>query len=128
MIRALAAGMAVLFIMAFLPVSALAQDTPASASDQSQYVPGDVDEETAAGMRLAKGKHGRKVWRSTRWASMLKGDKARIFATWGMPSSRYREDKLGRITEMWTYQEQGIVMTFEGDKLIRSRRFTPGTR
>jgi len=126
--RALAAGMAILLIVAFLPVSALAQETSSSTPDQTQYVPGEVEEEVVGGLRLAKGKHGRRMWKTTRWVSQLSGDKAKVFDSWGMPSSRYREDTLGRITEMWTYQDQGVEITFEGDTIIRTKRFTPGTR
>lgn len=126
--RALVAGMAVLLIMAFLPVYALAQEASSSTPDQTQYVPGEVEEETVGGLRLAKGKHGRKMWRSTYWVSQLSGDKARVFDAWGMPSSRYREEAMGRVTEMWTYHDQGMEITFEGDKIIRTKRFTPGTR
>ena len=128
MTRALAAGMAILLIVAFLPVSALAQETSSSTPDQTQYVPGEVEEEVVGGLRLAKGKHGRRMWKTTRWVSQLSGDKAKVFDSWGMPSSRYREDTLGRITEMWTYQDQGVEITFEGDTIIRTKRFTPGTR
>ena len=126
--RALAAGMAIILIVAFLPVIALAQETSSSTSDQTQYVTGGVDEEIVGGLRLAKGKHGRKMWRSTRWVSMLEGDKAKVFDAWGMPSTRYREETLGRVKEMWTYQDQGVEITFEGDSIIRTKRFTPGSR
>lgn len=128
MTRTLAAGMAILLIVAFLPVYALAQETSSSSSDETVYVPGEVDEEIVGGLRLTKGKHGRKMWRTTRWVNMLTGDKAKIFDAWGMPSTRYREDKMGRVTEMWTYQDQGMEITFEGDTIIRTTRFTPGTR
>jgi hypothetical protein len=124
----LAAGLAVLLIVAFLPVYALAQETSSTESGETAYVPGEVEEEMVGGLRLAKGKHGRKMWRTTRWVDQLTGDKAKIFDAWGMPSSRYREDKLGRVTEMWTYHDQGVEITFEGDKAIRTKRFTPGTR
>lgn len=126
--RALAAVMAIILIVAFLPVYALTQGTSSSTSDQAEYVPGEVDEEIVGGLRLAKGKHGRKMWRTTRWVSQLSGDKAKVFDSWGMPSTRYREDTLGRVQEMWTYQDQGVEITFEGDSIIRTKRFTPGSR
>ncbi len=126
--RALAAGMAIILIVAFLPVIALAQETSSSTSDETAYVPGGTDEEIVGGLRLAKGKHGRKMWRSTRWVSQLSGDKAKVFDAWGMPSSRYREETLGRVKEMWTYQDQGVEITFVGDSIIRTKRFTPGSR
>lgn len=126
--RVLAAGMAVILIVAFLPVIALTQDSSTSNSDQTQYVPGGVDEEIVGGLRLAKGKRGRQMWRTARWVNQLSGDKAKVFDAWGMPSTRYRDDTLGRVTEMWTYQDQGVEITFEGDSIIRTKRFTPGTR
>ena len=126
--RALAAGLAILMVVAFLPLSALAQEASSPAPDQTQYVPGEVEEEIVGGLRLAKGRHGRKMWRTTYWVSQLSGDKAKVFDAWGMPSSRYREETMGRVTEMWTYLDQGVEITFEGDKLIRTKNFTPGTR
>jgi hypothetical protein len=118
--------MAILLIVAFLPVSALTQE--ASSSEQTEYEPGGTEEVVVGGLRLAKGKHGRKMWRAARWVDSLTGDKAKVFDSWGMPSSRYREETLGRVVEMWTYHDQGVEITFEGDKIIRSKRFTPGTR
>ena len=128
MTKALAAGMAVLLIMAFLPVNALAQETSSSSSSQTEYVPGEVEEEVVGGLRLAKGKHGRKMWRTTRWVDQLSGDKAKVFDSYGMPSSRYREEALGRVEEIWTYLDQGVEITFQGDTITRTKRITPGTR
>ena len=128
MARALVAGMALILIVAFLPAYALAQEPTSSNPDEAQYVEGEEEEEVVGGLRLAKGKHGRKMWKATRWVNSLTGDKAEVFDSWGMPSSRYREEKMGRVTEMWTYHDQGVEITFEGDKIIRTKRFTPGTR
>jgi hypothetical protein len=71
--RALTAGMAVILIVAFLPVIALTQETSAPISDQAEYVPGEVDEEIVGGLRLSMGKHYRSQWRATRWVNMLEG-------------------------------------------------------
>jgi len=125
--RVLAAGMAILLIVAFLPVYALAQGT-SSSTEPTEYVAGDTEEEVVGGLRLAKGKHGRKMWRATRWVDQLSGDKAKVFDSYGMPSGRYREETLGRVEETWTYLEQGMEITFQGDSIIRTKKITPATR
>lgn len=127
MTKVISAGMAILLIVAFLPASALAQET-SSSSSQTEYVPGETEEEIVGGLRLAKGKHGRKMWRTTRWVDQLSGDKAKVFDSYGMPSSRYREETLGRVEETWTYLDQGVEITFQGDSIVRTKRITPGTR
>jgi len=126
--RVIAAGIAVVLFASLLPALAFAEEKSPASPGETVYVPGETDEEIVGGLRLAKGKHGRKLWRSTRWSSLLTGDKAEVFDAWGMPSSRYREEKMGRVTETWTYQDQGVEITFEGAKTIRTRRFPPGTR
>jgi hypothetical protein len=119
--------MAILLIVAFLPVYALAQGT-SSSTERTEYVAGDTEEEVVGGLRLAKGKHGRKMWRATRWVDQLSGDKAKVFDSYGMPSSRYREETLGRVEETWTYLEQGMEITFQGDSIIRTKKIAPATR
>ena len=133
MTRALAAGMAALLIAAFLPVNALAEEA-SSSTDQTEAVVGDTEDtkntenEEVGSLRLARGKHGRKMWRANRWADQLSGDKAEVYNSYGMPSSRYREDTLGRVEETWTYLGEGIEITFRGDSIIRTRRITPVIR
>jgi len=127
--KALAAGVILALMMTALPpVLALAEETSSSESDEAEYVEGGVEEEMVGGLRLARGKHGRKVWRATRWVDQLTGDKARVFDAYGMPSSRYREEVMGRVQEMWTYQEQGLEITFEGGKIVRTKEFIPAKR
>jgi hypothetical protein len=126
--RVISAGMAVLLVVAFLPAYAPAQEASKSSPGQTEYVPGETEEEIVGGLRLAKGKHGRRMWRATRWVDQLSGDRARVFDSYGMPSSRYREETLGRVEETWTYLDQGIQITFQGDSVVRTRRITPGTR
>lgn len=129
MTRALAAGIAVLLIAAFLPAYALAQET-SSSTGQAEAVVGDTEdtEEEVGSLRLARGKRGRKMWRISRWVDQLSGDKAEVYNSYGMPSSRYREDTLGRVEEIWTYLDEGIEITFRGDSIIRTRRISPVIR
>jgi hypothetical protein len=126
--RVLAAGIAIALMAAFLPVYPLAQTSEPSSSDQPEYVQGGVEEEMVGGLRLARGKHGRRMWRTSYWVNSLTGDKARVFDSYGMPSSRYREDILGRVEETWTYLEQGVEITFHGDKIVRTEKIFPTQR
>jgi hypothetical protein len=120
--RILVAGFVVALVMTLLPGYALAQE---SAPQDIEYVEGEVEEEMVGGLRLAKGKHGRKMWRTNYWVNSLEGDKAKIFDSYGMPSSRYREEAMGRVEETWTYLEQGLEIVFHGDKIVRTKTLFP---
>jgi hypothetical protein len=120
--RVLVAGIVVALMMTLLPAYALAQE---SAPQDTEYVEGEVEEEMVGGLRLTKGKHGRKMWRTNYWVNSLTGDKAKVFDSYGMPSSRYREETMGRVEETWTYLEQGLEIVFSGDNIARTKRSFP---
>jgi hypothetical protein len=120
--RILVAGFVVALVMTLLPGYGLAQE---STPQDIEYVEGEVEEEMVGGLRLAKGKHGRKMWRTNYWVNSLEGDKAKIFDSYGMPSSRYREETMGRVEETWTYLEQGLEIVFHGDKIVRTKTLFP---
>ena len=68
------------------------------------------------------GAGNRAKFRTAYWAAGLEGDMKDIYGRYGYPSARYREQKMGRIEEKWTYLEAGIQFTFSGSKLTRERK------
>jgi hypothetical protein len=84
----------------------------AAATDKSKV-------ENAEPAKLVEGKRERKQARMEAWVAGLEGDKKRIYAQYGHPSSRYREDVMGTVVEKWVYAGSGKIFTFKGNKLIR---------
>jgi len=84
------------------------------------------DEVTQEDLLKTKGTvHGagdRARFRTAYWAAGLEGDKKEIYNRYGYPSARYREEKMGRVEEKWTYIEAGKQFTFRGSKMIREQR------
>jgi hypothetical protein len=60
----------------------------------------------------------RRTFRTAYWAAGLTGDKKAVFDTYGYPSVRSREEKLGELTETWFYLDGDRSFTFLGDRLI----------
>jgi hypothetical protein len=73
------------------------------------------------------GKHARRLFRAAYWAAGLEGDMKAVYDAHGYPSSRYREQKLGRVEEKWTYMELGKQFTFRDGKLVGEKDFNPGS-
>ncbi len=84
-------------------------------------------ENLAEVLRSLHGKRERRLFRLQRWAKSLKGDKKRIYETYGFPTGRYREDVMGEVVEKWTYLSKGVEFTFKEGKLIKERHFPPGS-
>jgi hypothetical protein len=124
--KAIFTGLILILVMSCLPERAPAQEATIREGGM-EYVEGEVEEEIVGGLRLATGKHGRKMWRIAFWVNTLTGDMARVFDSYGVPSSRYREETLGRVEETWTYLSEGLAITFHGDKIVRTREFMPTT-
>ena len=84
------------------------------------------DEVTQEDLLKTKGSvHGagdRARFRTAYWAAGLEGDMEEIYNRYGYPSARYREDKMGRVEEKWTYIEAGKQFTFSGSKMTREQR------
>jgi len=84
------------------------------------------DEVTQEDLLKTKGSvHGagsRARFRTAYWAAGLEGDMKAIYDRYGYPSARYREDKMGRIEEKWTYIDAGKQFTFSGSKMTREQR------
>jgi hypothetical protein len=68
------------------------------------------------------GAGARAKFRTAYWAAGLEGDMKEIYNQYGYPSARYREEKMGRVEEKWTYMEAGKQFTFSGSKLIHERK------
>jgi hypothetical protein len=71
------------------------------------------------------GKRGRRNFKTAYWAAGLEGDMKEIYEAYGYPSARYREEKMGRIEEKWTYIEAGKRFTFRDGKLLNERDYVP---
>ncbi|MFC1800401.1 hypothetical protein ACFL2Z_05815 [Candidatus Eisenbacteria bacterium] len=84
------------------------------------------DEVTQEDLLKTKGTvHGagdRAKFRTAYWAAGLQGDMKEIYNRYGYPSARYREEKMGRVEEKWTYLEAGKQFTFSGSKMTRERK------
>ena len=84
------------------------------------------DEVTQEDLLKTKGTvHGagsRARFRTAYWAAGLEGDMKEIYNRYGYPSARYREEKMGRVEEKWTYIEAGKQFTFSGSKMTREQR------
>lgn len=84
------------------------------------------DEVTQEDLLKTKGSvHGagdRARFRTAYWAAGLEGDMKDIYNRYGYPSARYREEKMGRVEEKWTYIEAGKQFTFRGSKMTREQR------
>jgi hypothetical protein len=84
------------------------------------------DEVTQEDLLETKGTvHGagsRARFRTAYWAAGLEGDMKAIYDRYGYPSARYREEKMGRVEEKWTYIEAGKQFTFSGSKMTREQR------
>ena len=69
----------------------------------------------------------RRQFRIKWWAAHLPDDMREIYEEYGYPSSRYREEVMGRLVERWTYLKQGRRFAFRNGQLTEERQFAPGT-
>ena len=69
-----------------------------------------------------RGAGARAKFRTAYWAAGLEGDMKEIYNKYGYPSARYREEKMGRVEEKWTYIEAGKQFTFRGSTMTREQR------
>lgn len=93
-------------------------DSIASVPDEEDAIPDPAS---------VHGKRERRQFRIIWWAAHLRGDMKRIYETHGYPSSRYREEVMGRVVEKWTYIDEGKVFTFRDGRLTEKRQFNPGS-
>jgi hypothetical protein len=109
--------------------ASFAQDAP--DEPDIEVTPAEEEEITQEDLLEAQdsvhGKRGRRLFKTAYWVAGLTGDMKRIYDSYGYPSGRYREHKVGVILEKWTYNEAGRQFIFNGDRLTRTRRFNPGS-
>ena len=97
-----------------------------SASQEEPSLSNQTEEDDLLSeLKTVHGKRGRRLFRVKRWAALLRGDMKSTYETYGYPSSRYREEVMGRMVERWTYLEAGRQFTFSDGRLVRERRFAP---
>lgn len=61
------------------------------------------------------GKKARKQIRRMLFIEMLEGDKKAVYDAYGYTPHRIRINAAGRVTERWTYYEEGLQFTFDRD-------------
>jgi hypothetical protein len=105
-------------VAAQAPPEQAGPDSVANLPDEEDTIP---DRDSVHGMRERR--QFRIIW----WAAHLKGDMKRIYETYGYPSSRYREEVMGRIVEKWTYIDDGKMFSFRDSRLTEKRQFNPGS-
>lgn len=121
-------GLAGLFLSVPLVGGSLAQDT--SEESAAEVTPAEEEitqEDLLEAQGSVHGKRGRRLFKTAYWAAGLTGDMKEIYDSYGYPSSRFREQKVGVVLEKWTYLEAGRQFIFRDDKLTRTRNFNPGS-
>ncbi len=117
-----------LTLLAILPTFTIhAKGNPQASQSQNPKMISSERDDSLAVLRSLHGKRERRLFRLQQWAKRLKGDMKTIYETYGFPSSRYREEMMGRVTEKWTYLSDGFEFTFRESKLIKTRRFNPSS-
>ena len=94
---------------------------------QEEALRAQEDEELLSQRRVVASELERRQFRIRWWAAHLADDMRDVYDSYGYPSSRYREEVMGRLVERWTYIEHGRRFTFKDGELIEERRFAPGS-
>ena len=108
-----------------IPAVLLGQETEFESEEEATVTNQTEDDEILAEQKYVQGKRERRLFRIKRLGALLKGDMLDTYKTYGYPSSRYREEVMGRVIERWTYLEEGVQFTFREGALIRERQFVP---
>jgi hypothetical protein len=111
------------------PVAAgglLAEEKRSAQSPEAAEMRAQEDKDLLAERKVVASELERRQFRIKWWAAHLTDDMRDIYDDYGYPSSRYREDVMGRLVERWTYVKQGIRFTFRDGQLIETRNFAPG--
>lgn len=97
---------ALIFLCGLLMVGAL----PALADDAVHHAPSVI------------GKKARKQIRAFYYQKNLRNDKRRVYDEYGYTPHRLRINEAGKLTERWTYYNEGLEFTFDqGGKLVETR-------
>jgi hypothetical protein len=110
-----------------IPALLLGEETKSESKEEATVTNQTEDDEILAEQKYVQGKRERRLFRIKRLGALLKGDMLDTYETYGYPSSRYREEVMGRVVERWTYLEEGKQFTFRDGALIRERQFAPGS-
>jgi hypothetical protein len=119
MLRSIVAALAVAVLgAAFCVIPATAAEPGDSAN--AQAAPGKTltREDLLKSRNLVQSEHQQRAFRAAYWAAGLTGDKKAVYETYGYPSGRSRAEKMGTVTETWTYVQAGRSFTFRGNTLI----------
>jgi hypothetical protein len=108
-----------------LPGMICAEETESASTDEATLTSDSEEEDILSELKTVHGKRERRRFRVKRWGTLLKGDMSEVYEAYGYPSSRYREEVMGRVVERWTYLEEGRQLTFSNGELLKERRFTP---
>jgi hypothetical protein len=111
--------------MGFAIVLSLASSGSLLAEGEDEVTSG--DRELLSQRKVVASELERRQFRIKWWAAHLPEDMSEIYEEFGYPSSRYREEVMGRLVERWTYVKEGRRFTFRDGQLIEEREFTPGS-
>jgi len=116
---------ALVVVMLSLPLVAQGLAEDKESSDEISLL--ESREDSLITPKSLHGKRERRLFRLENWVRSLKDDMKVVYETYGIPSSRYREETMGRIVEKWTYLDKGLEFTFQDGKLIRQKRVSAST-
>ena len=85
------------------------------------------DKELLSQRQVVASELERRQFRIKWWAAHLTDDMRDVYDEYGYPSSRYREEVMGRLVERWTYVDHGRRFAFKDGQLIEERQFAPGS-
>ena len=104
----------------------LAAETDAVESAEAE-LKAQEDKDLLSQRQVVASELERRQFRIKWWAAHLTDDMRDVYDEYGYPSSRYREEAMGRLVERWTYIKQGRRFAFKDGQLVEERQFSPGT-
>ncbi len=105
----------------------LAEEAEVAPSKEAAEVRTQEDKDLLSQRKVVASELERRQFRIKWWAAHLPDDMRDVYDEYGYPSSRYREEVMGRLVERWTYLGQGRRFAFKDGQLIEERQFSPGT-
>ena len=114
-------------VMGPVAVTGFASEGPDPARPESAELSAREDKELLSERKVVASELERRQFRIKWWAAHLPDDMRDVYDEYGYPSSRYREEVMGRLVERWTYVKHGRRFTFRDGLLMESRQFSPGT-
>ncbi|MFH1311771.1 MAG: hypothetical protein ABIJ00_00955 [Candidatus Eisenbacteria bacterium] len=105
----------------------LAEEAGSAESPEAAEIRAQEDKDLLSQRKVVASELERRQFRIKWWAAHLTDDMRDVYDEYGYPSSRYREEVMGRLVERWTYVDQGRRFGFKDGQLIEERQFAPGT-